>query len=85
MASGPGRLRGRDEVRTGEIPAACTATTGAAGGATSICTCILHFTSSIGVLFVLTVSTKRAKASLAENNDAQKEAGYGAGTGSREG
>jgi hypothetical protein len=52
MASGPGRLRRRDEARAGEIPAAGTAPADEAGGAISICTCILHFTSSIGVLFV---------------------------------
>lgn len=52
MASGPGRLCGRDVARAEEIPAAGTAPTDKAGGATSICTCILHFTSSIGVLFM---------------------------------
>lgn len=45
MVSGPGRFRG-GEARVGGTPA------DEAGGATSICTCILHFTSSIGVLFV---------------------------------
>ena len=59
MASGPGRLRRRDEARADEIPAACTAPADKAGGATSICTCILHFTSSIGVLLVPNVSTPR--------------------------
>lgn len=78
MASGPGRFRGGG-ARMGRTPA------DEGGGAISICTCILHFTSSIGVLFVRPMSTHRGALIWKKGTIAQKEAGYGASTGSCEG
>lgn len=82
MASGPGRFRGREAARVGWTLAADDA-----GGATSICTCILHFTSSIGVLCSCkTMSTHRGAIWCGKEKDnAQKVAGYGASTCSCEG
>ena len=66
MANGPGRACRRDDVAvvaTRGTPATAAAPAAAdeeAGVVISICTCILHFTSSIGVLFAPNrVSTTR--------------------------